>query len=345
MNCSSSARPRGDPPLFLDGDLVDELATVEVGLEAARVSSSTQAVTGRVQIADGHTWMRVLAGIVEELGIVGYKEFHRVGQRVRYHISVFDRDTADMIGIVDGRRITSLRTASTAALCFEHADDSRPKKLAVIGSGEEAKEGLRAVAAVSTLAEVAVFSPTRANREAFCDVLGPVAGVPVYPVDSVDAALTGAQQAYVATSSAGPAFLEARQVAHLEMLAGIGSTRPNQRELVGDVFAAASQVVFDCEDARHEPGDVIDAVERFGFDPDGAVLLKDWLESPHEPAGEGPLVFKSIGTVEQDLALAHRLLVAAQEQELGIPAPEIGTLRIMRDPEAERSGASDGAAP
>ena len=319
------------PPLFLDGDLVDALASVEVGLEAARISARTAAVTGRVQIADDRTWMRVLAGILPELGIVGYKEFHRVGRRVRYHISVFDRDTADMIGVVDGRRVTSLRTASTAALAFEHVDDGRPKKLAVIGSGEEAKEGLRAVAAVSTLAEVAVFSPTRANREAFCEALGPAAGVPVHPVGSVGAALAGAQQAYVATSSVGPAFLEAGQIAHLEMLAGIGSTRPDQRELVGDVFAAASQVVLDCADARHEPGDVIDAVERFGFDPDRAVLLRDWLESPYEQAGEGPLVFKSIGTVEQDLALAYGLLSAAHERGLGIPAPEIGTLRIMRD--------------
>ena len=321
----------GSPPLFLDGDLVDALASVEVGLDAARVSARTEAVTGRVQIADDRTWMRVLAGIVPELGIVGYKEFHRVGRRVRYHISVFDRDTADMIGIVDGRRITSLRTASTAALAFEHADDGRPKKLAVIGSGEEAKEGLRAVAAVSTLSEVAVFSPTQANREAFCEALGPVTGVPVHPVDSVDAALEGTQQSYVATSSAGPPFLEARQIAHLQLLAGIGSTRPDQRELIGDVFTAAWKVVFDCADARHEPGDVIDAVERFGFDPAGAVLLSDWLQSSYEPAGEGPLVFKSIGTVEQDLALAHRLLVVAREQGLGIAVPEIGSLRIMRD--------------
>ena len=318
-------------PLFLDGELVDALASVEVGLDAARISAGTAAVTGRDQIADDRTWMRVLAGILPELGIVGYKEFHRVGKRVRYHISIFDRDSADMIGVVDGRRITSLRTASTAALSFEHVDDGRPKKLAVIGSGEEAKEGLRAVAAVSTLSEVAVFSPTPGNREAFCDLLGPVVGKPVYPVDSVGLALDGAQQAYVATSAAGPAFLQASQVGHLELLAGIGSTRPDQRELVGDVFAGASHVVFDCADARHEPGDVIEAAERFGFDPSGASLLKDWLQSPYEGAGDGPLVFKSIGTVEQDLALAHRLLIAAHEQASGIPAPEIGSLRIMRD--------------
>ena len=324
------------PPLFINGDLVDALATVEVGLDAARISAGVAAVTGRVQIADDRIWMRVLAGILPTLGIVGYKEFHRVGQRVRYHISIFDRDTADMIGVVDGRRITSLRTASTAALAFEHIADGRPRKLAMIGSGEEAKEGLRAVAAVSTLAEVAVYSPTPANREAFCELLGPEVGVPVYPAGSVDAALADAQQAYVATSSAGAPFLEASQVAHLQMLAAIGSTRPNQRELIGDVFTEAAQVVFDCPDARHEPGDVIDAVTNYGFDPAGSVLLGDWLKSPVEPSGDGPIVFKSIGTVEQDLALAYRLLVAAHEQGAGIPAPEIGSLRIMRDPEAER---------
>ena len=318
-------------PIFLGSDLVDELASVEVGLEAARVSAKAEATTGRVQVADDVTWMRILAGIIPELGIVGYKEFHRVGQRVRYHVSIFDRETADMIGIVDGRRITSLRTASTAALAFEHADDGEPKKLAVIGSGEEAKEGLRAVATVTKLSEVEVFSPTVANRVAFCEHLEPVVGVPVRPVDSADEALAGARLAYVATSAAGAPFLTYDQVAHIELLAGIGSTRPNQRELVGDVIARAPSVVFDCDDARHEPGDVIEATETFGFDPASAALLSEWLQTPYTRSGQGPTVFKSIGTVEQDLALAHQLLATALASGRGIAAEEIGSLRIMRD--------------
>lgn len=318
-------------PIFLDSDLVDDLASVEVGLQAARVSATADATTGRVQVADDITWMRILAGIIPDLGIVGYKEFHRVGRRVRYHISIFDRDTADMIGVVDGRRITSLRTASTAALAFEHVDDGNPKKLAVIGSGEEAKEGLRAVAAASTLEEVAVFSPTAANREAFADQLEPVIGVPVHPVSTADEALAGVDQAYIATSAAGAPSIRYDQVAHVELLAGIGSTRPNQRELVGDVVANASTVVFDCDDARHEPGDVIEATETFGFDPTSARLLSAWLREPYSRSGAGPTVFKSIGTVEQDLALAHQLLAAARESGRGIAAPEVGSLRIMRD--------------
>lgn len=316
-------------PIFLDSDLVDEFASVGLGLEAARIAARTGATTGRVQVADEVTWMRILAGIIPELGIVGYKEFHRVGQRVRYHISIFDRATADMIGIVDGRRITSLRTASTAALAFEHAENGKPKTLAVIGSGEEAREGLRAVAKVSTLGEVRVFSPTRANRERFCGEFEPLLGVPVRPVPSVDAALDGAQQAYVATSAAGAPFLSFDQIRHVGLLAGIGSTRPDQRELIGDVIAKAATVVIDCDDARHEPGDVIEAATSHGFDASGALLLREWLQQPYVGV-DGPVVYKSIGTIEQDLALAHRLLETARAHNKGIAAPVIGSLRVMR---------------
>lgn len=318
-------------PLLIGGDLVDQLCSVELGLKAAQISATLDSVTtGRVQIADELTWMRVLAGIVPALDVVGYKEFHRVGQRVRYHVNLFRRSTGDMLGIVDGRRITSLRTASTAALAFAHVDDGVPSDLALIGSGEEAKEGLRAVAAVSTLAAVKVFSPTPENREAFCRELEPVVGVAVSPARTTDEALAGARRAYVATSAAGAPFLSYEQVAHLELLAGIGSTRPNQRELVGDVIANANQVVFDCDDARYEPGDVIEAVESFGFDPARASLLGTWLGLA-DPRSDGLTVFKSIGTVEQDLVLAHQILEAARSAGVGTTISDVGTLRIMRN--------------
>jgi alanine dehydrogenase len=318
-------------PLLIDGDLVDSLCTVDIALNAARISATTVgATTGRVQIADEMTWMRVLTGVIPELDLVGYKEFHRVGQRVRYHISLFERSTADMVGIVDGRRITSVRTAATAALAFERVDDGTPSILAVIGSGEEAREGLRSVAAVTPLVEVRVYSPTAANREAFCKEMEPIVGAPVRPVTSVDAALDGARRAYVATSAAGDAFLRYEQVEHLELLASIGSTRPDQRELIGDVLAKAALVIFDCDDARHEPGDVIDAIDDFGFDANSAILLANALDPATAIPTTGLTVFKSIGTVEQDLVLAHQLLMAARDLGAGHIGPEIGTLRIMR---------------
>jgi len=319
--------------ILLDEADVDALATPQIAIRAANeaaMSLRRGLSTGRVQVGDEVTWMRVLVGIVPHLDILGYKEFHRVGRRVRYHINVFQRSSANCIGVVDGRRITSLRTAFTAALAFAHRFGDHTVSLGVVGSGEEAKEGLRALAAVGSIDRVRVYSPTPANREEFAAVIGSELSLEVSAVSTVAEALDGAEAGYIATSSAGPPFLTFDEVSHMNFLAAIGSTRPEQRELVGDVLANASHVVVDCEDARHEPGDVIEARDGFGFNTSTALLLAEYLDRPARDFSDGLVVLKTIGSVEQDLTLAHFLLEEAVRRGAGRRTREIGSLRIMR---------------
>lgn len=317
---------------LVDGDDVDAVATNGLGLgaarQAARLVAAGQITSGRVQTGDDAGWIRVLVGLIPELDLIGYKEFHRVGKRVRYHVSLFRHSDGDALGIVDGRRITSLRTASTAALAFDHVLGGETIRLGVIGSGEEAREGLRAAAGVVKLEEVRVFSPSAENRAAFAQQLGSELGVSTHPVDSVSAALADADAAYVATAARAP-VVAAADVAHLRFIAAVGATRPDHHELSGDVIAQAGAVVVDCADALHEPGDMIDA-GRNGWSADGAIMLGDWLEAPTEPSSDRPILFKSIGSVEQDLVLARDLLAAAEERQIGREVAEVGTLRMMR---------------
>ena len=105
--------------LVLDESDVDDLVEVRLALEAAAETASIVAAgaltTSRVQVADDVIWSRVLLGSIPELDLFGYKEFHRVGQRVRYQIVLVERSSGDLRALVDGRRITSLRTGATAA--------------------------------------------------------------------------------------------------------------------------------------------------------------------------------------------------------------------------------------
>ncbi|MFZ0041835.1 MAG: hypothetical protein WAK93_11050 [Solirubrobacteraceae bacterium] len=317
---------------LVDGDDVDALATNELGLgaarETARLLAAGHVTCGRVQTGDDSAWIRVLVGLIPELDLIGYKEFHRVGKRVRYHVSLFRHSDGDALGIVDGRRITSLRTASTAALALGHVLAGKTIRLGVIGSGEEAREGLRAAAGVVKLAEVRVFSPSAENRTAFAQQLGSELGVSIVPADSVTAALADADAAYVATAARSP-VVGAADVRRLGFVAAVGATRPDHHELSGDAIVEAGAVIVDCADALHEPGDMADA-KRHGWSEGGAVMLGEWLEQPAEPSGNGPILFKSIGSVEQDLVLARHLLAAAEERQIGRVASEIGTLRMMR---------------
>ncbi len=321
------------PLLLLGPDDVDALATSKVGLaaaaETARLSRAGGTKTGRVQVNGSISWMRILAGLIDELDLLGYKEFHRVGQRVRYHIHLFRQSTGDPIGTVDGRRITGLRTASMAAVAAAHWAEDRAVRVGVIGSGEEAKEGLRALAGALTVAEAAVFSPTAANRESYAEAMSEETGVTVTPRDSQDAVMDNADVIYVATSSHHTPFLGAEGLGAAQFIAAIGSTMPVHRELRGSVFLDAAEVVVDTVDATHESGDCIEATEE-GWNPASAILLGDYLEQDPLPPHKGRTLFKSIGSVEQDLVLAYHLVNEAVRLGRGTTITDVASLRIMR---------------
>jgi len=321
------------PMRLLSSDDVDALATSSVGLaaaeRAARLALGEGVTTGRVQVNGQSSWMRILAGIIDDLDVLGYKEFHRVGQRVRYHIHLFRQSTGDPLGTVDGRRITGLRTASTAAVAGRHWSQGRPIRLGLIGSGEEAKEGLRAFAGAMDLREALVFSPTPANREAFASAMAEETEVPVRAVDSQTSVLESCDVLYVATSSHHTPFLRASDLKRPRFVAAIGSTMPVHRELVGDVFAEAAQVVIDTPDAAHESGDAIEALD-YGWDPSSAVLLGAYLDREPLPQEGGVTLFKSIGSVEQDLVLASYLLDEASSRGKGTIVDDVASLRVMR---------------
>lgn len=329
----SAAPDDATPMRLLDGAAVDELATAELGLAAAEAAARldrSKVATGRLQVNGDVSWSRIMSGSLTDLDVFGYKEFHRVGKRVRYHIHLFRESDGNALGIVDGRRITSLRTSSLAAVAVRawarSQAEGRALRVGVIGSGEEAREGLRAVHGAVPVERASVFSPTPANRKAYAEELGAALDLQVDPLDSQDAVLADCDVLYVATSSKNEPILGASDLGDIPMVAAVGATQRIDRELRGDVFPG-SLVVVDALDAVLESGDGHEAIEQ-GWDAHTSLLLGDYLERPDTAASR--TLFKSIGSVEQDLVLALHLLQSAEERDLGTVVDPIGSLRLMR---------------
>jgi alanine dehydrogenase len=106
---------------------------------------------------------------------------------------LFDGEKRTMLSLMDYGVLNSLRVGATAGVAARHLAPRDARVVGLIGSGWQAQPQLAAVRrALPSLERVRVFSATRENREGFAAKMTPWLGMPVDAVESVEAALDGA---------------------------------------------------------------------------------------------------------------------------------------------------------
>ncbi|WP_316766334.1 ornithine cyclodeaminase family protein [Streptomyces sasae] len=269
-------------------------------------------------------WLRTLSGVPGDGAPMGAKLIAASprNRRASYLIPLFDQETVELLALLDGNAITGFRTAATSALAADALAPAGPLKVGVIGSGFEAQHHVRALAAVRELSSVTVFSPNPASRTRFTERLADL-GVPLYQADSAEAAVEGAGLVLCAARSRDerPALREVRAGT---TVVSIGSTLPEQRELGTEVMARAALIVADqVHEVAHETGDLIAAKEA-GADFAGKLVGLADVISGRTPGRSDPdaiVVYKSVGSAVQDLAVAAMCVRRAAGLSLGTELP------------------------
>lgn len=308
--------------LLLTDEEVSAVATIEMAIEAME-GAYRLAGDGRVgeprryDIELGSGWLRLMAVDAAGLGVFGYKAMNLMpGVGVRYGVYVYDCTTGALLAVADARRITALRTAACSAVAARRLVAPGVRRLAVIGTGAEARTQLLAMQAVRPAGSVAVYSRSAQNRQRFADEMAPLITGVVEPCNSVAEATKGASLIVLATKSETPVL----EVNHLDSpvhVNSVGAARLNQRELAPEVFSMADLIVCDSvELVTREAGDAAVARDQGHFDPSAAISLAELLRDDQRRA-PGITVFKSVGSALQDLALAVRVVDAARSRGLG----------------------------
>ncbi|ALJ21396.1 ornithine cyclodeaminase family protein [Microbacterium sp. No. 7] len=318
-------------PVFLTDADVESLSDLPSAIAAIR--SAYTAVEdehrnpGRIFADSKREWMRVMPSVPSSGRLFGAKSINGSfadGLQVSYLISLFDKDTAALVALVDGNRITGLRTAATSAVGAETIIPRRPLRVGVIGSGFEAQSHTSALSLVADFALVSVFSPTKTNRDAFAAKFAESLGVPVVPVDSAEAAATGADLILCAARSRDESpTIQAEWVGADATIVSIGSTTPGQRELPADLIARASLVVADgVDEVVHGSGDMI-AARAAGIDVDGITVSLNSVLLGNTPVDRehGIRIYKSTGSGLQDIVVAEALVDLARQQGIGTVLP------------------------
>ena len=325
------------PTLFITDADVAALADWDSAIAALRAAYSRpddpKATPERAVAVTATGWQRFMPSAPPGAKFAGSKTISASLQNglASYLITLFDQHDSRLAALVDGNRITGLRTAATAAAALSALLPEGPLVAGVVGSGFEARAQLRAAARVTELAEVRVSSPTQANRERFASELAEELGVPVTAVDSAEAAVTGAGLVLCAARSRDetPTVL-ADWVADHATLVSVGSTTPVQKELDPALIGRAALVVADAlAEVLHDSGDMI-AARAAGYDPDSVtVSLHDLLGGRVHRPEQGIAIYKSTGSGFQDVVLAELLYDRAVEHGLGTRLP-VGILTIRK---------------
>jgi ornithine cyclodeaminase/alanine dehydrogenase-like protein (mu-crystallin family) len=316
----------GTALLIRDADVraaVGEQGAIAAVAAAVVEAGRTEAPRSRTRIdlpAGG--WLRVMTGALPESDVFGFKAFHLVGDgSIRYLCALYRLSDGAPLALLDADCLTALRTSATAAAAARSFWADKPLHVAVVGSGLLAQGGLRALATACEVGGARVFSPRTPSRTAFAERLGRELGVAITAVESVRAATEGADMLLCATHTRGSIAVHPGDLEDVVYVSSIASTLPAQRELDAGVFAEVKRMVIDTPDVLSESGDVLAAREAGTLD--GLEVSELWRLLTGEVGGGVRTLYKSIGSVEQDLGLAHTVYLRCRELGLGQPVESI----------------------
>lgn len=236
-------------------------------------------------------------------------------------VLLLDAATGAPVALLEGGALTALRTGAASGLASDLLARADATRVAVIGSGVQARTQLEAVCAVRPVASAAVYSRTAAHAERFAAEMAQVAGVPanIDVVSSPRRAVRGADIVCLATASTTP-LIEAEDVEAGTHVNAVGSFTPEMREFAPALLGHALLMVDQRAAALAEAGEVIAGV-REGFIAEhelhelGAVLLG---AAPLRESAEQITVFKSVGLAVQDLVAAASAVVRARAAGRGV---------------------------
>ncbi|QZY50635.1 ornithine cyclodeaminase family protein [Leucobacter tenebrionis] len=328
---SSEDTPPPAPPLFLtDADVQqlsdwdDAIATIRAAYAAPEDDGRTP---GRIFAQTSREWTRIMPSIPASGRLFGSKAIvgsFADGLQVSYLISLFDKSDAALVALIDGNRVTGLRTAATTAVAAAAITPGGPLSIGIVGSGFEARSHLEALSRVLEVSEIRIFSPTEANRERFASEVDGAYGAPAWAVASAEAAARGADLLLCAARSRDESpTVQAEWVGDSATVLSIGSTTPAQRELPVELLERAATIVVDTfDEVVHGSGDMLAAAEAGVAVEHKTVTLNAVLtETQRVDPEQGIRIYKSTGSGLQDIAVAEMLVERAQRAGTGTRLP------------------------
>ena len=319
--------------LILSGQDVDECLPIGAAVAGMReafaaVSANRVELPERtlITLGDGSQLALFMPAYVKNSSFVTVKsvtvfpenESHGLPS-VQSIVQVLDASTGSPVALIDGTRLTAIRTAAGGAASVELLAREESSSLAMIGSGTQARAGIKAACHVRAIDVIRLFSRNEGNARQLADEFSRYDWCPRIQVTTdPDEATRDADIVWTATNSYIPTFSET-SIAPGTHIVGVGSFQPSMVEIPPFLFKTASIFVDQIEACWSEAGEVITARA------EGHINSEDVFELGEVQLGNHPgrrsdqqvTIFKSVGIAIQDAIASSIAVDAARTRGVG----------------------------
>jgi alanine dehydrogenase len=121
-------------------------------------------------------------------------------------IMLFSSQNGEPLAMINDGVLQHMRVGAGAGIGTRLLARQNASTVGMLGSGGMARTFLRAICEVRKIRHCKVFSPTKANRDAYAKEMSDLLGIEVTPVDSAREAVRGVDILSTATDSMAPTF-------------------------------------------------------------------------------------------------------------------------------------------
>jgi ornithine cyclodeaminase/alanine dehydrogenase-like protein (mu-crystallin family) len=232
-------------------------------------------------------------------------------------VALFDPETGAPVAIVDASELTAIRTAAASAAATDALARDDARRLAIIGTGDQALRHVEATRAVRPIQRVVIWGRDRDKAEALAARVGGEVAA------DVEQAVAEADIVCTVTASREPVLL-GRWIGPGTHINLVGSSRAGPVEVDGDLVRRVRLFADHEEGVRRQGAEFLAALEAGIVGEDhllgeiGAVFAGtlEGRTSRHDVTA-----YKSLGAIVQDLAAGWYVVQRALAEGTGARLP------------------------
>lgn len=215
-------------------------------------------------------------------------------------------ETGEPLAILNGAKLTAIRTAAVAAAGIRYTTPENVKSLGLIGAGVQGTHQILAACAVRPIEKVYVMDKYADRAKTFISCLvSSLPEVELIRVNTSEELMERSEIIITATNSSRPVLADDPALLVNKHLIAIGSYKPQMWELPDSLFKLIDQCFVDVRFALEESGDIIHPIEMGLLKQKQVIPLGSLIEGKVTADITKTTLFKLVGMALFDLFTAQ----------------------------------------